>query len=254
MSCPELVLCPNANALAAAAAELAVRAASAAVQARGRFTWVLSGGTTPAAAYALLAQPPRTSAIDWTRTWLFFGDERFVPPADPRSNYRMVQDALLARVPIPPSHVFPIRTDHASAAVAAAAYERDLRDFFGASTGAPPPSFDLVWLGLGADGHTAGLFPRAPALQVRDSWVTSSPPGVLPPAVDRMTLTYPVLNAAREVVFLVAGQQKARSLSEAVEQRADPLECPAAGIRPVAGRLAWLVDRPAASALRDRRA
>lgn len=187
--------------------------------------------------------------IPWAQTYLFFGDERFVPLDDPRSNFALVRETLLERVPVSASQVFPVPTQSASAAEAAAVYAAGLARFFAAGPGAAPPRFDLVLLGLGSDGHTASLFPDSPALQVNDAWATWTPPGTLPPPVDRITLTYPVFNAARQVAFLVFGEKKAPALREVLEQQPTRERCPAAGIRPVDGTVTWLVDEAAARLL-----
>jgi 6-phosphogluconolactonase len=184
---------------------------------------------------------------------LFFGDERCVPPDDPRSNYGLAKRTLLDGVPLRPGHVLPIPTDGSDAAGAAAAYSGTLAAFFDAASGGPPPRFDLVLLGLGQDGHTASLLPGAAALHEHRLWVTWSPPGTLPPLVDRITLTYPVLNAARHLVFLVTGANKAPALREALETEPALERLPAVGVRPVDGTLAWLVDAAAAALLQTAR-
>ena len=248
-----LEVCGDADALAVTAAGLLIRAARDAVRERGRFTLVLAGGSTPERAYSLLAGPERSGAIDWSRVFFFFGDERFVPPGDPASNYGLAQRSLLSRVPLASTQVFPIPTAEPSAADAADAYSRDLSRFFEqAPDSRPLPRFDLVLLGLGEDGHTASLFPGKPAVGVDDRWATWSPPGVLPPAVDRVTMTFPLLNAARHVVFLVAGENKANVLKEVLEEHPGRERYPAAGIAPVEGSLTWLVDARAACRLSPR--
>lgn len=241
---------PDPDVLAASAADLVIRAARESIAARGRFTLVLAGGSTPEKMYALLARPERAADIDWSRVYLFFGDERFVPADDPASNFGMVRRSLLAHVPISAEHVFPIATTAASAAEAAALYADKIAQFFarGANT-APPPRFDLIILGLGDDGHTASLFPGKPALDEEKSWVTWSPPGVLPPSVDRITLTFPVLNAARQTLFLVAGDKKAGILKEVLEDHPPRDKYPAAGVNLVDGVVTWLVDAAAAARL-----
>ena len=157
------------------------------------------------------------AAVDWSKTFLFFGDERFVPPDDDRSNYKMVRQSLLQNASIAADHVFAIPTNWSSPQQAAEEYARTLKTFFG---GVGWPEFDLVLLGLGDDGHTASLFPGAAALRVTDRWVTSSPPGVLPPPVDRVTLTFPVFNAARQVMFLVSDENKAQAVADIYQGRA----------------------------------
>ena len=235
--------------LAAQAADLFVRATQDAIRARGRAMVALAGGSTPQMTYVLLTQPARRSRIDWAHTYLFFGDERFVPPDDPSSNFAMVQRTLLAPVSLPPGHAFPVPTQLETAAAAAAAYAAMLTKAFGMGDSRDPPRFDLILLGLGEDGHTVSLFPGAAALGVADRWVVASPPGTLPPPVERITLTFPVLNAAREIEFLVSGQSKAEALHGVLEGRPNREQLPAARIRPVDGTLIWLVDEAAASRL-----
>jgi 6-phosphogluconolactonase len=242
-----LTLCPDLNAVSARAADLIVQAAQEAIARSGRFLLVLTGGSTPERAYRLLTQPPRWSAINWAKTYIFFTDERFVPGDDPRSNFGMVRRSLLDGLPIPPAQVFPMPVDSASPVEGAAVYADDLARYFSTADRRIPPRFDLILLGMGDDGHVASLFPGAPALKVGDVSVTWSPPGTLPPPVDRITLTFPVLNAARQVVFLVAGENKAAALHDVLEGHSRPEERPAAGIRPTEGSLTWLVDEAATS-------
>src|SRR5947209_1703520 len=249
---PKIEGCPDADALALRAAEAIVEAAAAAVHERGRFTLALAGGSTPEKTYGLLAQPRLAALVDWAKAFLFLGDERFVPPDDPRSNYGMAKRSLLDRVPVPPDQVFPIPTDGPDAATAAAAYARTLAAAFGVPSDGPPPRFDLILLGLGDDAHTASLFPGKPALNETRAWVTASPPGVLPPPVDRVTLTFPALNAARAVLFLVAGDKKAAVVKEVIESPPDPMTRPASAVRPTDGTVTWLLDEPAARLLARR--
>jgi ribulose-phosphate 3-epimerase len=249
MDRPNVIVLEDADRLAQSAAELIVRTGREAIDQRGRFLLVLAGGSTPEKAYALLAEPQRASALDWTRTYVFFGDERLLPPDDPRSNFGMARRALLDRVPLPASQVFAIVTVAVTAAEAAEVYAARLTRFFPEATGLSPPRFDLVLLGLGEDGHTASLFPAAAALEVQDAWVAGTPPGRLPPPVDRVTLTYPALNAARRVAFLVAGKNKAAVARAVIEGRAERNRYPAAGVRPTDGTLAWLLDEAAAGEL-----
>jgi 6-phosphogluconolactonase len=231
-------------ALAREAAEEWRARALAAVAASGRFTVALTGGSTPRVLYALLADPaaPYRDALPWARTHVFFGDERNVSPDHPDSNYGMARDALLARVPLPPENVRRMRGED-DAEAAARAYERDLRAFFGSD-----PRFDLLLLGMGADGHVASLFPGSPALEERSRLVaaTSSPP----PGGRRITLTFPVLEAAARVVFLVAGEAKAPAVARALSGAAGDEAVPAARVRPRDGSVLWLVDRAAAAARR----
>jgi 6-phosphogluconolactonase len=217
------------------------------VRARGRFTVALAGGGTPAALYRELATTHR-AGVDWAATHVFFGDERCVPPHDPRSNWRMASDALLSHVHVPPRQTHRIPGELAPAD-AAAAYEAALRLFFGVAAPAPPPprTFDLVLLGVGPDGHTASLFPGDAAAAERVRWVAAAaaPPGMEPTA--RVTLTRPVLDRARTVLVLAAGAAKRDIVRRILA--ADPDDAcrrwPAACARG-AERTVWLLDAAAA--------
>ncbi len=246
---PTVTICKDGDDLAARAADLVAQTAEAAIRTRGRAMLALAGGSTPKKTYGLMAQPARRNRIDWARTYLFFGDERFVPPDDPSSNFVMVERALLAPAAVPAGHAFAVPTRFGTAAAAAAAYAAVLAAAFGIGEADGPPQFDLILLGLGEDGHTASLFPRAASLSVTDRWVTASPPGTLPPPVERVTLTFPVLNAARAVLFLVSGANKAEALRDVLEGRPSREQRPAVGVRPVDGTLTWLVDQAAAGRL-----
>jgi 6-phosphogluconolactonase len=235
----------GAEALAQATAAAFTRCAVEAVRARGRFLVALAGGSTPKAAYRLLADPagPWRGQIDWGRTEVFFGDERFVAPDHPDSNYRMACEALLAHVPV--TGVHPVPTQRASADESARAYARDLARVTGEGTPdeSTPPRLDLVLLGMGADGHTASLFPGTTALAETRRWVAA--PWVEKLATYRVTLTYPVLGQARRVVFAVGGADKAAALGEVMAARLG--EGPPAGrVRPEHGELVWIVDAAAA--------
>jgi 6-phosphogluconolactonase len=247
---------PDPEELAAAAAEQITAAARESIAARGRFTLCLTGGSSPRRAYTILAGAQGEAAIDWSRTYLFFGDERYVPHDDDRSNYKMVHDSLLQNPAIAADHVFAIPTHLPTPQQAAEEYAGVLQEFFGYDVAWP--EFDLVLLGMGDDGHTASLFPGATALKIKEDfassenagrWATASPPGVLPPPVDRVTLTFPVFNAARQVMFMVSGANKAPALADIFSGSASVRERPAKGIRPTTGQLLWLVDRPAAGSL-----
>ena len=245
----ELVVYADSDQLAAGAAEQISRAAAESIAARGRFALCLTGGSTPRTTYQRLAQLQGPSAIDWSRTFFFFTDERFVPPDDDRSNYKMARQSLFEAAAIPADHVFAMPTQSRGPQQAAEEYARTLKTFF---DGAAWPEFDLVLMGLGEDGHTASLFPGAAALRERERWATFSPPGTLPPHVDRVTLTFPVFNAARRVMFLASGAKKARALADVYEGRAPVVARPAAGIEPASGKLAWLVDKAAARSLSEK--
>jgi 6-phosphogluconolactonase len=239
---------PDPAALARALADLVTTKASAAIASRGRFTLSLAGGSTPKAAYGLLAGEEFASRIDWSRVLLFWGDERCVPPDDALSNYRMVREVLLERVPIPPANVHRIRGE-VDPRDAAADYEALLRGLLGTdpTVDAPAQGLDLVLLGLGEDGHTASLFPNQKAARASRRWVVAE----YVPAVTmwRVTLAPAVLNSAGHVVFAVAGSGKAGVLRQVVEGSHQPDRLPAQVIRPSPGNLTWLVDRAAASQL-----
>jgi 6-phosphogluconolactonase len=224
-----------------AAAELLVQRAERAVGRTGVFTLALSGGTTPGGLYTRLAEPPFASRLAWSHIQFYWGDERFVPFSHTQSNYRLARDTLLARVPIPEGNVHPMPTDAATPEQGARAYENTLRAIAGAQ-GPSPPAFDLVLLGLGADGHTASLFPGGPECAERRRWCVASraPEGAA--VRERITLTLPVLNAARSVIFLISGLGKRVILREVLRPtRSEDARFPAQLIRP-AGELFWLTD------------
>jgi 6-phosphogluconolactonase len=246
---PDVTIFKDSAQLATRAADFVTRVVEGAVRVRGRAMVALAGGSTPEKTYRLLAQPDRRSRIDWAHTFLFLGDERFVRTDEPTSNFAMVQRTLLAPASVPAGHAFPVPTQLPTATAAAAEYAAILTRAFGAGERHDPPRFDLILLGLGDDGHTASLFPGAASLSVTDRWVVASPPGILPPRVDRITLTFPVLNAAREILFLVSGRNKADALHDVLEGQSVREERPAAGVRPLDGTLTWFVDEAAASRL-----
>jgi len=233
---------PDLETLSEAAARVFVAEAARAGAARGRFAAALSGGSTPRRTYEFLAAPPFRDRVDWPQVHLFWGDERGVPPEDPRSNYRLAREALVRRVPIPPGNIHPIPA-YPSVEEGARAYEAELQAFFAGG----PPCFDLVFLGLGADGHTASLFPGGPLWREETRWV--APVAGTGPGVSRVTLTPQIFNQAGQVVFLVSGADKAAILQKVLEGPRDPVRLPAQLIRPESGEILWLVDREAAAAL-----
>lgn len=232
----QLTVLPDAEALAERAAAWILERV---LMGTGPVSVCLSGGSTPRQLYQTLAGAPYRDRMPWQRIHWFWGDERFVPSNDARSNYRMVRDALLDRVGAPVGSVHPIPTDGVTLDAAVVAYERELKQFYGAQQLSPErPLFDVTLLGLGEDGHTASLLPGTPVLEERSRWVTAVA-GVAPEA--RITLTYPALESSRDVAFLVSGAVKRAILSRIRKGLAD---VPAARIRPV-GRLHWFVDRAA---------
>ena len=241
---PTVTVVPDPDALADAAARLIAEAAADAIEARGRFMWALAGGETPRATYARLALAPVRERVDWRRVWVFFGDERAVPPDHPDSNYRMAHETLLGKVPIPAAQVLRIRGEAEDLEVAAAEYAGALVTAFGTRRG-ELPRFDLVLLGMGVDGHTASLFPGSPVVREVFRAVAAVHVGAAS-IPQRLTLTLPVLNAAARVVFLVAGAEKAKAVKAVLGERAT---LPAAMVRPDHGELVWLLDRAAAGEL-----
>jgi 6-phosphogluconolactonase len=215
--------------------------AAAAAHGGGRFAVALSGGSTPRRLYELLASRPYRDGFPWRRTHWFWGDERFVPHDSPESNYRMVHEAMLARAPVPAANIHPVPTEGLTPDEAARSYERQLEDFYGASTLRPDhPLFDVTLLGLGPEGHIASLFPGTAILKERTRWV-GAVIGAKPEP--RITLTYPALESSREVAFLVTGAAKRAVVAQLLE--GDP-ELPAARLHPVHGTLRLFVDRAAA--------
>ncbi len=227
-----------------AAADEIIRAATEAVRQRNRFTIALSGGSTPKGLYTLIAA--NAAGLPWEKIFFFFGDERHVPPDNPESNFRMANESLLSKVPVPGSNVFRIPAELADAALAADAYEKTLRDFFSLKPG-ECPRFDVILLGLGPDGHTASLFPETAALREKSRLVVAN--WVEKMKTWRITLTFPVLNAARLAAFLVSGTDKAAILHEVLEGKGSDEEYPCRMVKPTDGRLIWFVDRAAASEL-----
>lgn len=228
-----------------ASAELVAHAAKDAVDERGRFSIALSGGSTPRSLYNLLATNARTS-LPWDRMFFFFGDERHVPPTDKDSNFKMANEAMLSKLPIPEGNIFRVPSENPDAAAAAAAYEQSLQKFFALEPG-QFPTFDLILLGIGPDGHTASLFPGTAALQEKNKLVVAN--WVEKFNTFRITFTLPVLNAAHEVAFLVSGTDKAPALEAVLQSDAPGDKYPAKLVRPSNGKLIWLVDRAAASGL-----
>ncbi len=233
---------PDLEALSHAAARVFVEEAARSVAGRGRFAVALSGGSTPRRTYQLLATERFRDRVNWEQVHIFWGDERGVSPEDPRSNYRMAREVLLTRVPLPPENLHPIAA-FPSVAMGAQKYEAELKAFFGQAR----PGFDLIFLGMGADGHIASLFPGSSVLWEERRWVAGV--SVSDQEVARVTLTSWVINLAALVVFLVAGQDKAEVLQKVLEGPREPARFPAQLIRPPSQRLLWLVDREAASLL-----
>ena len=232
-----LRICEDAADLARAGADYLC---ALAVGRAGRTIIALSGGNTPKPLYELLAREPIRSRMPWDRVHFILGDERFVPPSDPASNYGMARAAFLAHVPVPPQNVHPVETDGVSLDQAAMAYEAMLKELYGADRLQPGrPLLDLTLLGLGEDGHTASLLPGEPVLQERTRWVAPVPKGR---AEERITLTYPALDASAVVAFLVSGESKREILDKILS---DDTRFPASQIR-AQREVIWFADRAAA--------
>jgi len=230
------------DSLSQAAAEVFVDLVHRAVHTHGSFNVALSGGNTPRRLYQLLASHPFREHIPWDSVHVFWGDERCVPANDPRSNAHMAHQLLLDQVPIPSENIHPVPVD-LSPAQAAEQYEAELRNFFANHS----PIFDLIFLGMGANAHTASLFPHTSVLNEKERWVAD----IYLPEQDlyRVTFTVPLINLAKEVVFIVDGADKAHALQNVLEGPYHPQEFPAQLIRPNGEHPTWLVDKAAAHKL-----
>jgi 6-phosphogluconolactonase len=241
---PDVRVCADVDDLSRRAAEAVVDRINDAVRTRGTCSIVLSGGNTPRTLYRLMASQ-RPSPIPWAHVHVFWGDERYVPPEDPRSNFGMAKETLLDHVACPAANVHRMPTQFADADIAARDYEHTLRSRFDGEW----PDFDLVLLGLGDDGHTASLFPGSLALAEKTRWVVATKAPAEPPL--RLTLTLPALIGAAAIYVLVAGATKALPLRHVLEGVGDWIRYPAAGIRLGTGTVIWWVDREAAGLAHD---
>jgi len=241
---PHLIVVADADALAKAAAE---RVLARIGHASGRVAVCLTGGSTPQRLYELMATEPYRSALPWNLIHWFWGDDRYVPQDDPRSNAGMARRRLLDRIPVPAGNIHAIATGGASAQEAARLYEAELRRFYGAERLDPErPLFEMVLMGLGSDGHTASLFPGHAELEEKERWVTGVDEAGLEPFVPRVTLTFPALASTREMLFLVSGHDKREVLTRAFSGANLP-----ATRAYCDGEIVWLVDRDAAPEHRD---
>lgn len=230
---------PDQAALVARALELILSKIETAIEQRGRFTIALAGGRTPKPLYEAIAN----QKLPWDKIHVFWGDERYVPPDHPDSNELMARRAWLDRVDIPAANIHPIPTTESDPALAATKYEQHLQEFFHTASG-EFPALDVVLLGMGDDAHTASLFPHTEALKVRDRLITVGNKD----SSLRITFTYPFINAARSVIFLVAGANKRPALAQVFAPVADEFTYPSRFIQPQ-GELLWLLDRSAGAEL-----
>ena len=232
-----IAIYPDIDTLSQQAAQYVVRTASESIAARGRFTIALSGGTTPRKLYTLLGSEPYNSQIDWQQVHIFWGDERCVPPDNPDSNYYMAQEVLLSKISIPALQVHRMPADQPGRDATSQSYTAEMQSAFGTQG---IPVFDLIQLGMGPEGHTASLFPHQASLHETQRLVM--PVSVPKPPPDRLTFTPPVLNAARNILFLVTGSDKAEALQAVLEGEYQPEEYPAQIVRPPDGEVVWMLD------------
>jgi 6-phosphogluconolactonase len=227
-----------------AAADYIVKVAQEAIASHGRFTFALSGGTTPKKLYALLATAPYRSQIDWARVEIFWSDERCVPPDDTECNYHLAQEVMLNKLTLPGNRIHRMPANEADRDAAAEKYSQEMQRVFGEAL----PHFDLIQLGMGPEGHTASLFPHQPALHEQQRQVM---PVIVPkPPPPRLTFTPPVLNAARHILFLVTGDEKADAVRAVLEGDYQPDEYPAQIVQPTRGEVTWMLDTAAAAKLK----
>lgn len=245
---------PDGEALNLYAAEKIVEIANQAIEQRGQLTIALSGGSTPKSLYQLLSSDEYKSRIDWSKTFFFFGDERNVLPDDKESNFQTANETLFAPLQINRENIFRWETERRNAEMTAVNYEFAIRKFFDATPLSVAnfddfnlPRFDLVLLGMGDDGHTASLFPNTAALNENEKIAVANPVEKL--NTTRLTLTFPVINNARNIIFLVKGADKAENLKTVLEGKFQPDEFPAQAVKPTKGELLWLVDEKAAALL-----
>ncbi len=240
----QIAIFPDTNTLSQQAAQYIVRLASEAIVTRGRFTIALSGGSTPKILYGLLGTEPYRDQINWASVEIFWSDERCVPPDSADSNYALAQEVLLSKIPIPANQIHRMPADQPDREAASREYTSEMQRTFGTNG---IPSFDLLQLGMGPEGHTASLFPHQESLHEQQRLVI---PVIVPkPPPPRLTFTPPLLNAARHVLFLVTGSEKAEAVQAVLEGPDQPEEYPAQIVRPPKGEVVWMLDTGAAAKL-----
>ncbi len=233
----------DAEDLARRSVQLFVSAAQEAIAARGLFYTAISGGHTPRHFFERLGTAPQARSLPWERVHVFWVDERYVDPDSQDSNYRLAAETFLNRVSIPPDNIHRIPTEYDDIQEAARAYERTIQTVFGLQEG-EVPEFDLIVLGMGSDGHTGSLFPNSYATFDTNDLVYVV--YVLDDTLNRITLTHPVLMAARRLAVLVSGGEKARTLKDVLTGEPDEVKYPIHILWPVLDKITWLVDRDAA--------
>ncbi|WP_026462404.1 6-phosphogluconolactonase [Adhaeribacter aquaticus] len=231
--------------LSTAAADIFLQTARDAVEKNGRFTVALTGGSSPVQLYKLLMQSPYLELMPWEFTFVFWGDERWVPLTDDRSNAKMAMDTFLNEVPVPKDQIYPMWQEDEPEEFALR-YERLLQKHFNQQA----PQFDLILLGMGDDGHTASLFPGTQVLHEDSRWVQAY--YLKPQSMYRITLTAPLINQAKKIMFLTFGQNKANALYEVLEGNKNVEQYPSQLIAPKNGEVLWLVDEAAASKLQQK--
>ncbi len=239
-----IAIYPDTETLSQEAAQYIVRVAQEAITSHRRFTIALSGGSTPKKLYALLAEEPYRSQIDWSVVDIFWSDERCVPPSDSESNYLMAQQVLLSKIPIPANQIHRMPADQTDRDAASYAYTLEMQQTIGSES---VPSFDLIQLGMGPEGHTASLFPGQPSLHEQQRLVM--PVTVPKPPPPRLTFTPRLLNAASHVLFLVTGAEKQDAVKAVLEGEFQPDEYPAQIVKPTKGEVTWMLDTSAAGKL-----
>jgi 6-phosphogluconolactonase len=243
----DIVIYSDVEQLSRAAANYIVRVAKESVAAHGRFTLALSGGSTPKKLYGLLASEPYRDQIDWALVEIFWSDERCVPPDNAESNYHMAQEVMLSKLPIAASQIHRVPADEADRDAASQAYTQEIQRII---SSAGVPSFDLIQLGMGPEGHTASLFPHQASLHEQQRLVI--PVTVPKPPPPRLTFTPPLLNAAIHVLFLVTGAEKDEAVQAVLEGLYQPEEYPAQIVRPTQGEVTWMLDTAAAGKLHQK--
>jgi len=241
----DVTIFPDVEQLSRSAADYIVRVAHEAIADHGQFTLALSGGSTPKKLYGLLATEPYRNQIDWSKVEIFWSDERCVSPDDSESNYRMANEVMLSKLPIPTEHIHRTPADQPDRDAASLAYTQEMKRTSGTDD---VPQFDLIQLGMGPEGHTASLFPHQASLREQQRLVM--PVSVPKPPPDRLTFTPRLINAASHILFLVTGAEKEDAVAAVLEGADQPDEYPAQVVRPLRGEVTWMLDTTAAGKLR----